>query len=296
MPPSEQSLPRLCYHKGRDLAYVRLPVSRRFIYFGPWDADSTREAYEKWAKEFVEKRGYVEPKTDRVTLSRLFAQYILWAESYYVKNGKQTSHVGRVRMAIRRPNDLHRKTWADDFGPNALRTVRESWIRQGLARRTVNDYTATLKHAFRWAVSREMISATVSHALDTVEPLRVGREGVRDTRPVSTVHRDDIEAVRERVSKPVLGLIDLQLLTAARPGELTPLRPCDLQMDGRVWVATLEGHKTAHRGRSRELWFGPKAKKVIKRFLPRESTKPLFSPSEAPHTNANVNETYNRDT
>jgi integrase len=83
------------------------------------------------------------------------------------------------------------------------------------------------------------------------------------------------------VSKQVWALVELQLLTGARAGELVGLRPMDLDMTGKVWAANLGEHKTAHWGYERTLYLGPHARKVIKPFLSRPTDRPMFSPAEA---------------
>ena len=91
-----------------------------------------------------------------------------------------------------------------------------------------------------------------------------------------------IDAVRPFLSKQVNSLVQLQLLTAARPGELLSLRPIDLDTTGQVWTATLKEHKTRHIGRERTVYFGPKAQAILKDFLAdRPLDAYLFSPREA---------------
>ena len=92
----------------------------------------------------------------------------------------------------------------------------------------VNGYTALLKRIFKWSVSHEKIPGTTYQALSTVEGLQAGRSDARDTEPVKPVPKSHIEAVLPFVSRQVGALIKLQLLTAARPGELLKLRPLEL--------------------------------------------------------------------
>jgi integrase len=67
---------------------------------------------------------------------------------------------------------------------------------------------------------------------------------------------------------------------------LFKLRPIDIHMEHQkgVWKVELSEHKTAHLNRSRTLYLGPKAQRVIKPFLVgRPLDKCLFSPNEAEH-------------
>ena len=135
-----------------------------------------------------------------------------------------------------------------------------------------------------------MVPPYVYQALVTVEGLRAGRSEARETEAVKPVLESHVESVKPFISRQVEALIDLQLLTAARPGELLKLRPIDLDTTGRVWTATLKEHKTQYKGRKRTLYFGPKAQVILKEFIAnRPLDAYLFSPREAEqelHTNA----------
>ena len=65
-----------------------------------------------------------------------------------------------------------------------LRVVRQTWIDDGLSRRTVNACIGEVVRPFKWAVSRELIPGSVQHGLVTVEELRRGRSAAVDTEPV----------------------------------------------------------------------------------------------------------------
>ncbi|MBX3361135.1 MAG: hypothetical protein KF705_06805 [Phycisphaeraceae bacterium] len=198
-----------------------------------------------------------------------------------------------IKVALRVVRELYGSSPAAMFGPNALRIVRESMIhgkpegnrpREPWARKTVNTRVGNIQRMFRWAASRELIDASVYHALQTLPPLKRGRTKAVDHEPVKPVPREMVEAVRPFVSRQVAALIDLQLLTGARPGELLHLRACDIDTSGTsgVWAYRLKEHKSAHRGRDRTIYFGPRAQEILKGFmLGRPLDAFMFSPSDA---------------
>ena len=51
-------------------------------------------------------------------------------------------------------------------------------------------------------------------------------------------------------------MVRLQLLSGARPGEMVILRPCDIDMSGKVWLYRPELHKNSWRGHERTILFG----------------------------------------
>jgi integrase len=76
-------------------------------------------------------------------------------------------------------------------------------------------------------------------------------------------------------------MVQLQLLTAMRPGEVCILRGIDLDMTGRVWVYRPEAHKGTYRDARREIYIGPQAQEIIKPFLTIDLQAYLFSPRDA---------------
>ena len=133
---------------------------------------------------------------------------------------------------------------------------------------------------------------TVANALRKLDPIQKGKEGkVKESRPIKPIPIEHIEAVLKVVSSEIAAMIRLQILTAMRPDEVTPMRPCDIDMEGEVWLYTLGdrshggmGHKTDHLddGGDKFVCLGPKAQAVIEPFLAScRPTEFLFSPKKA---------------
>lgn len=75
----------------------------------------------------------------------LSSDYWKFAKTRYVKPDGTPTMLHRVKAALRPINRLYGTTTAAQFGPKALRAVRDTLIRQGLARRTVNDYIGVIR-------------------------------------------------------------------------------------------------------------------------------------------------------
>ena len=60
------------------------------------------------------------------------------------------------------------------------------------------------------------------------------------------------------------------------------MRPCDIhsRKDG-LWVYQPPQHKTAHRGKLREVVLGPQAQAILTPYMTREVALPCFRPSDA---------------
>jgi integrase len=73
-------------------------------------------------------------------------------------------------------------------------------------------------------------------------------------------------------------MIELQLLTGMRPGEVVRLRPADIDSSGPVWVYRPPYHKNAHKGKSRAVAIDPRAQALLKPFTPADAAAYYFNP------------------
>ncbi|MDG3004259.1 tyrosine-type recombinase/integrase [Paludisphaera mucosa] len=169
-----------------------------------------------------------------------------------------------------------------DFGPLALKAVRQATIELGICRKEVNKRIRHIVRMFRWAVENELVAPTVHAALKAV---RGGSPGGGDrgpgVRPVRPVPDAAVDAIRPYASRQVWAMIELQRLTGMRPGEVCQIRPCDVDRGERTWTYTPDSHNTEHHGKVRRIYFGPRAREVLLPWLLRDSTAFLFSPAEA---------------
>ncbi|MCC6795244.1 MAG: site-specific integrase [Candidatus Hydrogenedentes bacterium] len=276
------TLPPLRFHKARKLGYVVL--NDRYVYLGKFDDPELRNRYDQTIAEWLARGRQPVAKQDAI-IAEVVAAYWQHAVEYYVRpDGTPSGGLDRVRNALKVLRDLYGGTPAAEFGPLKLRALREKWLSSDRkrARRTVNGYIAEVKHMFKWAVSHELVPPSVFHGLTTVVGLRAGRSAARETEPVRPVPEADVTAVLPHVSRQVGAMIGLQLLTAARSGEIVRLRPIDFDTSGAVWLARLSEHKNAYRGHERILYFGPRAQQIVKEFLVDTPVDAyLFRPTEA---------------
>jgi integrase len=145
----------------------------------------------------------------------------------------------------------------------------------------VNKHIGTINRIFKWGTENELVPATVFHALQAVSGLRRGRSAAKESVPVKPVPETYVEAAIVHVSAQVAAMVRLQQLTGMRPGEVTIMRGCDLDMTGKVWTYTPSTHKTEHHGIERPIYLGPKAQDIIKPFLKSDLTAHLFDPRDA---------------
>lgn len=216
-----------------------------------------------------------------ITVGELLTAYISEAEVTYRKNGQPSSHLHNVKDGIIPLRELYATEPVATFGPLKLKAVREAFIKRGLCRSTINKHVGTIKRIFKWGTENELVPAIVLHALQAVSGLRRGRSAAKESVPVKPVPEAYVEAALSHVSMPVAAMVRLQQITGMRPGEVTIMRCCDLDMSGKVWTYTPATHKTEHHGIERPIYLGPKAQEIMKPFLKSDLAAYLFDPRDA---------------
>jgi integrase len=202
--------------------------------------------------------------------------FLKWADGYYRKDGRPTTSVTISGWRSGPLRQLYALTPARDFGPRALKVVRQAMIDAGLCRNECNKRTRIVVRLFKWAVEQELVPPTVHQGLKAVSGLRKGRSAARESEPVRPVDDGLVDAVRPFVSRQVWAMIEVQRLTGMRPGEVVLMRTGDIDRSGRVWEYAPHAHKTEHHGRERRVFLGPKAQEVLRPWL-RADPRPTCS-------------------
>ena len=148
------------------------------------------------------------------TVTQLIAEYYVFARGYYTESAAWC-----IRSALRVLRTSYGSTAAAEFGPNALSAVRDI------------TRIGHVVRMFKWGVSRELIEPDVHLALASLPPLKRGKCNAIEHAPIKPPAPELIEAAKPFMSRQVRALVELQLLTGARPGELLGLRACDIKTD-----------------------------------------------------------------
>ena len=274
------NIPKLRYHKATKQSYCVL--NGHAIYFGNPQTCDTLAEYHKTIAEWLANGKQPNTSLSDVTINEMLARFWVHAEDYYRDaNGNQTKELSCYRFSLRPFCELYGHTKAAEFGPRSLKTVRQKMITMGWCRNNINRSIGRIKTAFKWAVAEEIIPGSVYQALMAVPGLKSGRSEARESEPVKPVPQEYVDAIESFVNQHVWSIIQLQLLTAARPGEILNMRPCDIDGSGNIWVYSPADHKTAHHGHKRKIYIGPKGQKILQPFMFRPAGCYCFSPAEA---------------
>jgi hypothetical protein len=180
-----RKVPALQLHKASGRAVVKL--GGRVVYLGVYGSEEAQSAYLRLVAEWQASGGVA--AVEVVTVGQVIAGYWQHAEVYYRKNGKPTSELSVLRLAMRPLHALYGSLPAAEFGPLALKACRERMIDAGLARTTINGYVSRIRQAFRWAVENEQVPGEVLQALRAVAGLKRGRSRAKEYEPVRPVDR-----------------------------------------------------------------------------------------------------------
>jgi integrase len=271
-------------HKPTGQAVVTL--NGRDNYLGAFGTPTSRAEYDRLIAEWLANERRPVPGANNagpadLTVNELLVAYLRFADGYYRKNGQPTAEPANIRFAIRPLRILYGHTLARDFGPLALKTVRDKLIASDLCRNEVNKRVGKIVRVFKWAVENEIVPPNVHHGLKAVSGLRKGRSAARESAPVRPVPDAFVDAIRPFVAPQVWAMVELQRLTGMRSGEVTTMRGCDLNTGASVWIYTPESHKTEHHDRTRAIFLGPRAQDVIRPWLTTNLEAYLFSPRAA---------------
>jgi integrase len=113
-------------------------------------------------------------------------------------------------------------------------------------------------------------------AITFVKSLAAGESTTAESTARRAVLQADLDAVRACLKERHRDVLDLLLMTGARPGELLGLTTAAIDRSGEIWRADLVHHKTAHQGKSRTLFFNATAQLILRKYLQVDGSAPLF--------------------
>lgn len=286
MPANTTRQPKYRYHKARDCAAVT--INGKDYYLGEYGSEESWAKYHRLIAEWA-ANGFRTPDARNreegnsgPTVNEVILPFWRHAEQYYRRPDRtQTSEVAEYKRALSVLRRLYGSEPAADFGPLKLEACQQHMVGQGLSRGVINQRIGRIKRFIKWAVSKELVPPSVYHGLQAVAGLKRGRCEARETEPVSPVSPAVVEATSPFLSRQVRAMVQVQLLSGARPGEVCVMRACDIDMTGTVWLYRPQLHKTAHHGHQRCIAIGPQAQQVVRPFLKLNTQSYLFSPAEA---------------
>ena len=276
---------------------VRLPGQATFdrhpmIPGGGTQATKDWPAAQEIARRMYERAVFAESKAQGFdkTVAGLIQRFLEHAREYYVdpESGLPTREVVNLKYAADLLLAECPTLKIDEFGPLKLKAIRQKLVddvkgdgSRRYCRNLINQRVGIIKRIFAWGAEEELVSGSIFHGLQAVKGLARGRTRARETAPIRPVSEDVVRRTMKFASPVVADMIELQLLTGMRPGELLILRTVDLDISGQEWTYRPEHHKTERFGHSRIVPLGPRAQQILKRYIRPKVDAYLFSPAEA---------------
>jgi len=223
--PSVRKVPSYSFHKPTGQARVR--IQGRDRYLGPYGSKESRAEYARIVAEEFRPGAGGEPLPKAadgfpdISVNELLVKYLEFASGYYVRDGFGTGETQNMKNAMGVLRQLYGLSRAREFGPLALKAIRQHMIEVlKLSRNGINARINRIRRIFKWAVSEELIPAGTFEALRTVDGLRRGRSGARETPPVRPVADEWVEATKKFLPPQVADMVSLQRITGMRPGDV----------------------------------------------------------------------------
>lgn len=178
-------LPAYRRHKQSGQAVVTL--NGRDHLLGRYRSPESREAYQRVTGQWLAAGRQTPREQAPLTVVELLAAFWRHAQTYYRKpDGTPTSEAENYRQAMVPLRETYGRTPAAEFGPLALKTVRDNMVARGWVRTNVNKQVSRIKSIFRWAAENELIpgpSTRGSRPSPGSGAAVRGRGGASDPRP-----------------------------------------------------------------------------------------------------------------
>lgn len=182
MPTSATSrVPSYRRHKPTNQAVVT--INGQDIYLGKWNTTASKAEYDRLIAEFLANGRRLRNEIES-TVVEVINAYRKFAQRYYRKNGGVTREFGCIKEALKIVRELYGRTNANEFGPLALKAVRQRMIDNGWSRGYINKSIGRIRRCFKWAVENELVRPDMYHGLMAVSGLRKGRSEAREPDPV----------------------------------------------------------------------------------------------------------------
>ena len=150
---NRKKVPSFRHHKASSQGFVEL--NGRRIYLGRYDLPETRQRYDRTIAEWLAGGRSQHVSSQEISVTELVGRYWRFAQDYYRKpDGTATGSLPIVKRGLRRLRKLYGNSPAGEFGPLAFKTVRQSFIDDGLRRFTITRYIAVVKGVFPYPYRR----------------------------------------------------------------------------------------------------------------------------------------------
>ena len=257
---------------------ARVTINGQDHYLGKYGTKASREKYNRLIAEYKASQKSKAFGKAALLLQDVILAFMRHAKDYY----KGSDLPYRFKLSMRPVAELYATLPAAEFGSLQFEAVMHHWLEDpSRSRSYINDNMRRVIQMVRWAVAKKLMPASLLTEIQAVTLLERGRTTAREPEPIQSVPQALIDATLPVLTPVQRDMVKFQLLTGCRPGELCRICPGMVDRSGEVWTIDLEKHKTAHKGKRRTIFVGPRAQAILAPYLLRAPTKACFSPIES---------------
>ena len=158
MPRPRNEVPTYKLHSSTGLA--RCWVGGKWVTLGKYGSAESKAESERILAELRSgpPAAEVAAVPDAVTVDQLLLLFMQHAEKHYRRpNGTPTDQVTEFKNAAKPLHKIYGHTPAVQFGPKALKAVRQAYIDADNCRTLVNSRVGKIRRIFAWATEEELI-------------------------------------------------------------------------------------------------------------------------------------------
>lgn len=279
------------YRTGHSSGIAFAEWKGKRYYLGRENTPESFQRYRKFIQE-IELSGVVPPPSSKgLRLIDLVEKYDIHLAEKYPGSASFSEDHREHRRALLPLMELCGSEFTANIGPRQVKTALAKMETSGLSRPVCNTRLLKIKRFFKWAVSEDLFPADRLIAIQTVDGLRKGKAKAPEPDPVAPVDQDTILRTLPHTTPPVAAMIVLQWICGMRPGEVTRMRPCDVDRSEDVWIYRPTKHKNQWRTAGAKSVTATKTTRVIAipkfvqdvltPFLDRDPESFCFQPAEA---------------
>lgn len=271
--------PKYRLRPDRDYAFVEID-GERIRLPGRKESAESLDAYSRVVADYVatKKPGAQRKAKRRESIPSTVSEIaVLWLDHcrlYYPRVNTTSGEYQNCRMAIRPLLELYGGKRVGDLCPSDIRIMRDraatgawSGARKPWSRQYINACVGKVKRMLRWGVENDLVHPDVCNRIGTMAPLARGRGPAKESKKVTQVEPEHVQATLPFLDRTVAAMVQLQQLTGMRSDNVCSIRPCDVDQRGDVWIYRPAAHKTDYRGKELVVPLGPKAQEVLKPFM-----------------------------
>ncbi|MCL2745054.1 MAG: tyrosine-type recombinase/integrase [Planctomycetaceae bacterium] len=214
-----------------------------------------------------------ENPAQELTLRQLHAEF----EKCNIINDIRTRN--NIRKAFSLLAELFPKATNVSFGSKELMQFQVFLAKKNYARKYCNTLVKFVRTVFYWGESADLVSIRTVHKLRNVKPLKLNQAKEKPKR--KAVPAEVFEAALPYFPPAVSDMLELQRLTAMRPGEVCRMKPIEIKHDkdltGDFWIYQPEHHKTEWAGKEKRIVLGENSMETLSFYLlKRAADEPVF--------------------